>query len=44
MNQKKKFLVNKSFTNPYGKYSMSEGGEVKGQGKAIRGKNFRGVK
>ena len=36
--------MNKSFTNPYAKYSMSEGGEVKGQGKAIRGKNFRGVK
>ena len=36
--------MNKSFTNPYAKYSMSEGGVVKGQGKAIRGKNFRGVK
>ena len=36
--------MNKSFTNPYAKYSMNEGGEVKGQGKAIRGKNFRGVK
>ena len=36
--------MNRSFTNPYAKYSMNEGGMAKGQGKAIRGKNFRGVK